>query len=429
MKRAFSSPRSPTTTDLSSSAPVAATSSAADALAVERSAAVVRAFAEAKTMASPEELARMEKLRIGAEDLKAMHEITRGLRKRILTVGEASGGVDARGRPPAGSTVTIHYASYLYPDGGAPFASTREYIAPLSSSLTHRESSRETAPGPYTFTLGEGTVLPAWDIGVQTMRIGEKCELVAAADLAYGEGGAAHLGVPPNYPIRFEIELLSWRQSWKPRKGLSAAARMEEAATLKERGTNFFKAGKWQSALETYEHGGYYISDCFFGDEFLKDASAEESIPTRAESLPSRDNPPPPPTFAEGSDAKKQAEALLISCLPGTTQCCLKLEDWRGAEARATRVVELDKRSVKALFRRGVARTKLGDYADARADLRRACELDPKSKEVREAFDECRKAEAEAREATKQMYASTGAADGRGYEAPPPAEEDPLFVY
>ena len=43
--------------------------------------------------------------------------------------------------------------------------------------------------------------------------------------------------------------------------------------------------------------------------------------------------------------------------------------------------------------------------------------------------EEDAKAEIEAKEATKRLYANTGAADGRGYEAPPPAEEDPLFVY
>ena len=193
---------------------------------------------------------------------------------------------------------------------------------------------------------------------------------------------------------------------------------MEEAATLKERGTNFFKAGKWQSALETYEHGGYYISDCFFGDEFLKDASAEESIPTRAESLPSRDNPPPPPTFAEGSDAKKQAEALLISCLLNATQCCLKLEDWRGAEAR--RGSGADKRSVKApSARRGAHQA--GRLRRRPGRPQEGMRADPKSKEVREAFDECRKAEAEAgrrpsrcTRARGLTVAARGAAAGRG---------------
>jgi FKBP-type peptidyl-prolyl cis-trans isomerase len=428
VKRPFSSPKSVTESPPSSGNNTALATTGESASSVLPPAAQ-RAFEEAKAKASPDELARMEKLRIGAEDLKSMSEITKGLRKRILTVGEASDGGDARGRPPNGATVTIHYASYLYPDEGAAFASTREYIAPLSTSLTQREVNRETPPGPYTFTLGEGTVLPAWEIGVQTMRIGEKCELIAAPNLAYGEGGAEHLGVPPNYPIKFVLELLAWKQSWKPRKGMPAAERLDEAETLKLRGTNSFKASKWKAALESYDQAAYYLADGFFGAEYLKDASAEESIPTRLESIPTRDNPPPPPTFPEGAESTAQAKALLLSCMLNATQCCLKLEEWREAEAKASRVLQLDKKSVKALFRRGLARTKLGDYSDAKADLRRACELDPKSKEVREAFDEAKRAESEAKEATKRLYANTGAADGRGYEAPPPAEEDPLFVY
>ena len=81
----------------------------------------------------------------------------------------------------------------------------------------------------------------------------------------------------------------------------------------------------------------------------------------------------------------------------------------------------------RALFRRGLARSRMGDYADAKADLRKANELDPKSKEVREAFDECKRAEAEAKAANKAFYAATGAASG-GYEAPEPEPEPKPFV-
>ena len=37
------------------------------------------------------------------------------------------------------------------------------------------------------------------------------------------------------------------------------------------------------------------------------------------------------------------------------------------------------------VLRRGLAKVRLGDYGDAKADLRKANELDPKSKEVRAA--------------------------------------------
>ena len=51
----------------------------------------------------------------------------------------------------------------------------------------------------------------------------------------------------------------------------------------------------------------------------------------------------------------------------------------------------------------------MGDFSDARADLRKACELDPKSREVREMFDECKIAEAAEKRAQRDFY---GAASG-----------------
>lgn len=82
---------------------------------------------------------------------------------------------------------------------------------------------------------------------------------------------------------------------------------------------------------------------------------------------------------------------------------------------------------MKALFRRGTARTRLGDYADARADLRRACELDPKSREIREMFDQCNMAEADYKAEQRAVYANMNVADG-GYEAPPAEEKEKQFV-
>ena len=60
--------------------------------------------------------------------------------------------------------------------------------------------------------------------------------------------------------------------------------------------------------------------------------------------------------------------------------------------------------SVKALFRRGSAHMGMGEWAQAKVDLKAANELDPKSKEVREAFAACAKKEAESKKAEKALY-------------------------
>ena len=72
--------------------------------------------------------------------------------------------------------------------------------------------------------------------------------------------------------------------------------------------------------------------------------------------------------------------------------------------AVTTAALALDAASVKALYRRGMARMNKGEYDGAKADFRRAAELDPKSKEVRDGFNECAKREAAAKKGEKALY-------------------------
>ena len=52
-------------------------------------------------------------------------------------------------------------------------------------------------------------VIKGWDVGVATMRKGEKCILTCLPEFAYGEQGAEN--IPPNSTLQFEVELFRWR--------------------------------------------------------------------------------------------------------------------------------------------------------------------------------------------------------------------------
>ena len=97
--------------------------------------------------------------------------------------------------------------------------------------------------------------------------------------------------------------------------------------------------------------------------------------------------------------------ALRLSCQLNEAQMCLKREEWAAAAAVCTSVLEREPENVKALFRRGTARAKSAEYAAARADLLAASKLDPKSKEIREAFTACKEAEAAAKAKDKAFAA------------------------
>jgi peptidylprolyl isomerase len=88
----------------------------------------------------------------------------------------------------AGDEVTVQYVGVDYKDG-------KEF----DSSWSRDE--------PFTFTLGEGQVIPGWDQGVAGMKVGGRRELIIPPELAYGKTGQPPT-IGPNETLVFVIDLL-----------------------------------------------------------------------------------------------------------------------------------------------------------------------------------------------------------------------------
>ena len=103
-----------------------------------------------------------------------------GLKYQDLRVGDGPS-------PQMGQTVTVHY------------------IGRLENGKEFNNSHTMGTGKPIEFKLGR--VIPGWNEGLQTMKVGGKRRLWIPSKLAYGPAGSPP-NIPPNANLEFEIELL-----------------------------------------------------------------------------------------------------------------------------------------------------------------------------------------------------------------------------
>lgn len=88
-----------------------------------------------------------------------------------------------------GNTASLHYTGTL-----------------LNGTVFDSSYNRGT---PFSFTLGENSVIQGWEQGILGMKVGGKRKLVIPPDLAYGP--IARGPIPANSTLVFEVELLDMK--------------------------------------------------------------------------------------------------------------------------------------------------------------------------------------------------------------------------
>lgn len=103
-----------------------------------------------------------------------------GLKYTDLVVGTGA-------TPQKGQTVTVHYTGTLV--NGKKFDSSYDHGRPAD------------------FRIGVGSVIPGWDEGLMTMKVGGKRKLTIPSALGYGPQGRPP-DIPGNSTLIFDVELL-----------------------------------------------------------------------------------------------------------------------------------------------------------------------------------------------------------------------------
>ena len=108
-----------------------------------------------------------------------------------------------------------------------------------------------------------------------------------------------------------------------------------------------------------------------------------------------------------GNDVPLDERTLYVSCFGNAAMCYIKLKSWPDAIRTCDKVLEIDSErnsNIKALYRRGIARTHLGLYKEAKTDLMEAYKIDSTNKEVRKGIKNLKEESLKAKNKEKAAF-------------------------
>ncbi|CAH2007241.1 unnamed protein product [Acanthoscelides obtectus] len=247
--------------------------------------------------------------------------------------------------------------------------STPNEGATVEIHLTGKHEGKVFEDKKITFVIGEGSeanIIPGIEIAVEKFKKGEISTLTIQPQYAYGDKGCPELGIPPNATLEYTVEMKNFekiKDSW----ALDDEERIEQCKLFKEKGTNYFKAGKFQLALKLYKRIVSYLEH-----------SSEK-------------------------DVDNDRKAVLLAAHLNIALCCLKLKDNFEAKSAAEAALKLDPNNEKALFRRGQALLGVGEAEDASKHFSRCLEIDPNNTAAKAQLAVCTKTLKEQLQKEKQV--------------------------
>ena len=152
-----------------------------------------------------------------------------------------------------------------------------------------------------------------------------------------------------------------------------------KATTLKEEGNEFFKQKDYEKASRAYRRGTNALKP-----------------------------------LNRGNTGDEQVKALLISLQTNLSMMCFKLDKHKQSCQVATSALKIDNTNVKARYRRAVARRRMGEYEEARNDLRDALKHDPGNNAVKKELLSLKKEIEETKRTQRQSLQKAFAKGGGG---------------
>jgi len=231
-----------------------------------------------------------------------------------------------------------------------------------------------------TFVLGEGADLNipiGIELALEKIKMKEKAHVTLSSSYGFGRAGCPQFGIPGTVEggtgnkLTYEIYLKSFeraKESWQ----LDGEQKVEQARILKDKGTIFFKDGKFDMASNKYNK----IIDLLEHEISLKD------------------------------EKENQRKSLLQAGRLNLAMCSLKKSKWIEARNLCDKVLEENPDVAKAYFRRGEALFNLNDHELAKRDFTKVLVLDPENKAAKNKVAICQHQIKAQRDKEKRTFAN-----------------------
>ncbi|XP_071383074.1 peptidyl-prolyl cis-trans isomerase FKBP5 [Centroberyx affinis] len=224
------------------------------------------------------------------------------------------------------------------------------------------------------FTVGEAEdkgVPLGVDRAMEKMQKGECCILYLKPKYGFGREGKTEYKIGPNKDVVYEVTLKDFqraKESWE----MDLNEKLDLAAGVKHKGNQYFKAGWYHQAIILYQRIVSWLEmECGAGME----------------------------------QQKRIQDFLLISQL-NLALCFLRLKEFSHVVENCNKVIELDGRNEKALYRRGEARLLRNEFSLAMEDFQQVLQVNSSNQAARAQISICQHKIREHHEQDKRIYAN-----------------------
>ena len=192
----------------------------------------------------------------------------------------------------------------------------------------------QTKDKPFSFKIGAHSVIKGWEIGVKTMKVGEKAEFIFSPEYAYGKQKVSEL-IPENSTLNFEIELIEIEGKKKEIDDMEYEEKLEKGKKYKEEGVEKYKQGDYKGAREKFDEAAKYL------DKYVNKYAEKE----------------------------KEGCQVYQSVLTNLCNCCHKLKEYYALIIYANLAIKINNELPKLFYFRAIALAQTSEFEKAEKDI------------------------------------------------------------